>query len=383
MKIKELINKHYFLSIILTVLIFGLAGGIVGGIVGQTYLSDISANLAPFGDLNFSTGKYKDQGIIISNAKNVIVRQDAKIDETINSAGGSLVGIYKKQKAGKPGGAFALDNFYKLSDSIGQGIIITSDGWIATSLALDKIYNDCVVITNDKKIYQIDKAAADNLTKFYFIHVPARDLSVRKFALSQDIKRGGLVVAVNWQGLSWISSAAGFSQNSSLVQSSDNFSKKLALNDKIPAEFKGSVIFNLAGDVMGIVDSQGAIELASRLNGAVKSLFKSQAAARPSLGVNYLDLTRLAESGNQHGYWRKGALIYKDQKGMAVQKGGAADKAGLREGDIIVAVDNVGLDQDNDLADIIQNHLAGDTINLSIFSQGQEKQIVATLGELK
>ena len=383
MKIKELINKHYFFSIILTVLIFGLGGGIVGGIVGQAYLVDISYNLAPFSNLNFSTGKYKDQGIIISNAKNVIVQQDAKIDETVNSVGGSLAGIYRKQKTAQPGNIFALENFYKISDSVGQGFIITSDGWIITRWALDKTYNDYAVITTDKKIYPIDKAVADNLTKFYFIHVPARDLSVKKFAANQDIKRGGLVVAVNWQGLSWVSSAVGFSENSNLIQSSDNFSKKLVLNEKIPAEFKNSVIFNLAGDVLGIVDSQGAIELASRLNGAIKSLFKNQAVIRPGLGINYLDLTLLAESGNQNSYWRKGALIYKDQKGAAARKGGAGEKAGLREGDIIVAVNNVGLDQNNDLADIIQNHLAGDAINLTIFSQGQEKQAATVLGELK
>jgi len=385
--LKEFFKKHNLAIIIIMTFVLGFGGGLAGGAVARGYLIDPLFG----GNLDFSAGRYAGQGLVISNAKNVIVQQDAKIDETINSVGSSLVGIYKKKPMSvKPSGAFTLENFYKINEPSGQGFVITSDGWIVTSLALVKNYNDYVVITKEKKIYQIDKAAADSLTKFNFIHVLARDLPVRKFVEVQDIKKGSLTVSVNWLGLNLVSSISGFSESAGLIKSSDNFSKKLALNDKLPAEFKGSVVFNLAGDALGLVNESGEIEPAGHLEGAVKSLFKNKISLRPSLGINYINLGELLEmsgltvgQAGRNNYPQKGAIIYKDQKIAGVKKNSPAEISGLKEGDIIVSLDNIELNEDNDLADIVQNYSAGETISLIVSRQGQEKEVKATLTELK
>lgn len=383
MKFNEFFKKHNLLAVILIALIFGLGGGVVGEILTRVYLVDASYNFSPFGNLDFSADKYREGGIIISNAKNVIVQQDAKIDETINSVGNSLVGIYKKQKPVKPDNIFVLENFYKINEPSGQGFVITSDGWIVTDLSLTKTFNDYVVITKDKKIYQIDKVQADNLTGFNFIHVPARDLSVRKLAENKDIKRGSLAVGVNWLGLSRVSSVVGFSETSELIKSSDSFSKKLVLNDKLPLEFKGSVIFNLAGDALGLVDNHGEIEPISHLRGAAESLFNNKIVKRPSLGVNYIDLSELDQINNRDSYWQKGAIIHKDPKAVAVKKNSPAGKAGLREGDVIISINNIDLNKDSDLASIIQDHVAGDKVSLVYLREGRENEVEITLEELK
>lgn len=382
--VKEFFKKHNLAIIIIATFVFGFGGGLAGGAVARGYLIDPSLGFLPFGNLDFSTGKYAGQGLVISNAKNVIVQQDAKIDETINSVGSSLVGIYKKkQLPTKPSGVFTLENFYRINEPSGQGFVITSDGWIVTGLALVKDYNDYVVITKDKKIYQIDKVVVDNLTRFNFIHVLARDLPVRKLAEIQDIKSGSLVVGVNWLGSNLVSSVSGFSDLSGLVKSSDGFSKKIVLNDKPPAEFKGLVIFNLAGDALGLVNDAGEVEPISHLGGAIKSLFKNKTIVRPGLGINYINLAELVEIAGSNSAWQKGVIIYKDQKAVAVKKNSSAEISGLRESDIIISIDNIELNQDNDLADIIQGHLAGETISLLISRQGEEKEVEVTLMELK
>lgn len=382
--IKAFIKKHSLAIIIIATFVFGFGGGLAGGSVARGYLIDPLFGFLPFGNLDFTTSKYTGQGLIISNAKNVIVQQDAKIDETVSSVGSSLVGIYKKKAAQvKPSEVFALENFYKLNEPNGQGFVITSDGWIVTSLVLVKDYSNYVVITKDKTIYQIDKAAADSLTKFNFIHVPARDLPVRKFAEIKDIKNGSLAVSVNWLGANSVAAVSGFSDSAGLVKSSDSFSRKLVLSNKPTAEFKGAVIFNLAGDALGLVNDGGEIEPLSHLNGAVKSLFKTKTGVRSSLGVNYIDLTGLVEIAGQNSLWQKGVVIYKDQKAAAIKKNSPAEISGLREGDIIISVDNLELNKDNNLAEIIQDHLAGETVNLLISRQGQEKEVKVTLVELK
>ncbi len=380
---KEFFRKHKYIFLTAVFIILGLAGGIIGDIVAKSYFIEAPYNLSAFGNLDFSQGNFRDQGIVISNAKNVIVQEDVKTEETINSVGASLVGIYKRQKLIKPNNIFSPDNFYKISDAAGQGFIITSDGWIATIMALDKIYADYAVITKDKKIYQIDKVVSDSQTGLSFIHVAARDFPVKKFAESQDVKKGNSAVSVNWLGLSWISSVLGFKEKSGLVESSDNFSAKLVLNNDVPQEFRGSVVFNLAGDALGLVDGKGEIEPMSHLKTAVNSLFKNKIIIRPSLGVNYINLASLVAVDEQNNYWQKGVIIYKDQKGVAVKKGGPADKAGIREGDIIISVDNINLDKTNNLADIIQNYAAGDKINLVIMRDGAERDVEVILGEQK
>ncbi len=101
------------------------------------------------------------------------------------------------------------------------------------------------------------------------------------------------------------------------------------------------------------------------------------------LGVNYIDLSGLAGSLTENNYWQKGAIIYKDQRGLAVQKNSPAEKAGLREGDVIISVDNIALTKDNDLADVIQNYLAGDKLTLVYLRDGAENEVEITLVEQK
>jgi S1-C subfamily serine protease len=381
--IKNFFKKHKLVILIVSFLILGLAGGIAGSLIAKSYFIDASYNFSSLNNLDFSQGKFKDQGIVISNAKNVIVQQDVKIEETINSVDDSLVGVYKKQKVVKSNSIFSPDNFYKINDAAGQGFIITSDGWVITTLALDKVYNDYVIITKDKKIYQIDKAISDSTTGFNFIHVAARDFPVRKFAENQDIKRGNLTISVNWLGLSWVSSVLGFKEKNGLVESSDNFFTKLILNNDVPQEFRGSIIFNLAGDALGLIDAKGEIEPMAHLATVVDSLFKNKVIKRPSLGVNYISLASFVGLDERNNYWQKGAVIYKDQKGIAVKKGSSAEKAGLKEGDIIISVDNINLDEINDLADVIQSYAAGDKINLIVMRSGVEKEVEVILGEQK
>ncbi len=369
------LNKHKFLSIILIALVFGLGGGVFGSIITKLYLVNSSYDL--------SSGKYGEQGFVISNPKNVIVQQDAKIDEIVSSVSSSLVGIYKKQKPPKEGAAFSLDNYYKLSDSAGQGFIITSDGWIVTAMALDKNFINYVVITQDKKIYSIENIANDKLTGFTFLKVAGKDFSVRKLAAKSEIRPGNLTVGVNWAGLSWISSVLGYSKSEALAETSDNFSGELLLAGNMPPELAGSIIFNLAGDALGIFDAEGELEPMAHLTSAAESLFKNKSIRRPSLGFNFISFARLAALENFGVNTQKGAVIYKDQKGVAVIKNSAAEKAGLKEGDVIVSIDNLILDKNNDLADIIMSRAPGDKIVMLVERDGAEKEIEVVLGEQK
>jgi len=396
-------KKNGIILVIALAVIFGLASGVVGELIARSYL--LNYNIPFFGEISFPNGDYGAANLIIRDAKKVIVEQDTKVIETINSANNSLVGIFKKQeqpssvKLGfktqlNTAAVFNPDDYYEIDQEAGQGLIVSSDGWIITNFKLDVLAN-YVVITKDKKIYTIDKIVSDSLTPFYFMHIKARDLPVRKFASINEINNGQLALAVNWDGHSWLSRISSKQNNGQrIINFSDAFSSRFNLMEDLPKEFKESVLFNLAGDVIGLIDDQCKIEPIYHFSSAIKSLFKYKEVRRASIGINYINLSDLVKvntedllrnpalrEGRGNGE-DKGAIIYKDNKGIAVVKGSAADLAGLAEGDIIILIGSIEINKDNDLSEAIGQFLAGDKIKIVYSRNGKRQEVEVVLGEV-
>ncbi len=387
---KQKNKKNGVMLIIILAVIFGMASGVVGELIARSYL--LNYNIPFFGEISFTSGDYGGANLIIRDAKKVIVEQDTKVIETINSANNSLVGIFKKQKIKKSINGFDLSDYYQISQEVSQGLIVSSDGWIITSFLpiqtdVPSVLDDYVVITKDKKIYTIDNIVSDSLTPFYFIHIKVSDLPVRKFASINEINNGQLMLAVNWDGHSWLSRISDKQdKGQSIINFSDVFSSKVSLMENIPEEFKKSVLFNLAGDVVGLINDQGEIEPIYHFSSAIKSLFKYKEIRRASIGVNYINLSDLVkvnvEDLLQNGE-DKGAMIYKNNKGIAVVKGSAADLAGLAEGDIIILIGNIEINKDNNLSEVIQSYLAGDKVKIVYLHNGKREEVEVVLGEIK
>ena len=366
-------QNNKFIIIIILAVVFGFLSGIVGELIARVYIFENNFNIPYFGEINLSEDYNGRSNIIIRDAKKVIVEQDAKVKETVNAASMSMAGLYKKiatSTIAPPGVSkqklvlFNLDNSYRPSDKIATGFIITSDGWIISDYIpadLDikpikenkksgdinkKIYDRYVFITKDKQIYSVDNIVIDNLTNYAFWHVDAIDLPVRQFAAAGDIYNGRSVIAVNSEEWALLSTIAGQTYDGGeLVRSSDLLKHKLILGEKLNKEFFGSFLFNVGGDLTGFIDEKGNIYAITNFFKPISSLLKNQTIQRVSLGVNYIDLSDLAVIGDKQN--SRGALIYKNKKGIAVEAGSPAEKAGLKSGDIIVSIDNIELDKDN------------------------------------
>ncbi|MBI4812440.1 serine protease [Candidatus Falkowbacteria bacterium] len=384
-------KKNNILLIIILAAIFGLVGGLAGELIVGTYILGGALNMPLFGDIDFSDVSYGGSNLIIRDAKKVVVEQNDKAVETINSAAGSLAAIFKKKSSGESKGSnsFNSDDYYAAGQEVGQGLIITSDGWIITSFKPETADN-YMVMTKDKVIYAIDKMASDKLTSFNFLHVQAKDLPVKKFAGWDEIKNGQIVLAVNWDGRAVLNSIADRKKRAvDLVDSSDSFLSRISLAEDLSKEFAGSVLFNLAGDIVGLSDKE-AVEPISHLDSAIKSLLGSGEVKRPTLGINYIDLSRLARITRTNSEAavglrqnEKGAIIHQNVNGVAVIKGSPAYSAGLKEGDIILSVNNIEINEDNNLTDIIQGFQAGDKINVIYSRKGEEKEVEVELGEAR
>lgn len=412
-KIVKKKTNRILITTILVAVIFGLAGGVVGEIITRVYFLDNAFNIPFFGKIDVINGNFGRSSVIISDAKKVVVEQDVKVMETINSVSNVIVGIFKKlppAQASDPSkksllseGAmleFNMDSVYNYHQPLGQGLIITSDGWIITSFLPKEIVNSkstvvlepdilqkYVVITKDKKIYPIDKIIKDSLSSFIFMHVNVRDFPVRKLAGRDEINRGQSVVAVNWNEQGWLTFVITDEEiKKELVNFSDSLGDEIFLVSHPSDVFKGSFLFNMSGDVMALLGSDGRVLPLSNFFSAIQSTLRHKIIKRASLGIYYVNLWDIVQPDLTIELsipQDKGALIYKNTKGVAVLEEGAGFLAGLKEGDIIISVDNREIDKRNNLTEILLEYVAGENINVVYLRNNEQREVSIKLGEIE
>ncbi|HTL39723.1 MAG TPA: PDZ domain-containing protein, partial [Methylomirabilota bacterium] len=105
---------------------------------------------------------------------------------------------------------------------------------------------------------------------------------------------------------------------------------------------------------------------------------------KPFLGVRYVIVNDTIKDQNKLTV-NYGALIVGggSPSQPAVVPDSAADKAGLKEGDIILEVNGTQVDTDHSLAGLLKDYNPGDIVKMKVLSRGQTKDITVTLGESK
>jgi len=366
-----------------------LFSSVLGGVIAYSYFFNDVYNLPCFGEIEYKNGL--KPGIVIREAKKVVVEQDVKINEIINNTQTSIVGIFKKVKISSnkeslDNQKFSLKEFYYVKDRVGQGLVVTSDGWIMTTFNPyknktfneDKFLQNYVVATKDQ-IYTIDKVLVDKFGPFVFLHIDTRDLPVKSFADNDEILVGEEVIAVNYELSAWITYISYYGPNKELIKFSDENNLEIKLSNSPNKEFFGAFVFDLSGKVVAFIDSEGNIIPIDNIKNVVNSLLKYQKIKRPSLGIYYIDLQDLIRYDSNV---KKGAIIYNEGK-RAIVKDSVAQKAGLQKGDIIVSINNIYIDKFNDLSSVIQDYLAGDKITITYLRGGKENNVDIILDELK
>lgn len=385
--------------------LFGLASGLVGTILASAYILENSFKVPFFGEIKFSNDNYGTSGVVISNPRKVVVEQNAMIAEVANTAGDSIVGIFKTitsadeetdTKTQKVAKQFSVNDYYNLENELGQGLIITSDGWVLSNFVpeelklalkiktdndelISSIFENYVVITRDEKIILVDNIVYDKHLNCAFWHLVASNLPVKKFSSEKDVSSGQLAVLINWDKWIWPATILNINRQE-LVYSSDEYLKEITFSQVPESHFFGSFVFDLNGNLLAMVNNEGKVKLINNYLPAIDSLLRNKEILRASLGVYYTDLADFIGADNTVG---KGALISKGSSGVAVVKDSPAYLVGLKEGDIITAIDGTELDEDVSLNDIIDQHQVGDKITLEYLRDGEKNSVVLMLDELE
>ena len=156
----------------------------------------------------------------------------------------------------------------------------------------------------------------------------------------------------------------------------------------INAGNSGGPLLNLKGEVIGIntAMAQGAeaIGFAIPINRAkrgIKQVLQGNKIVYPFLGVRYVLINERIKEENKLSV-DYGAWVKKGSSGeSAVTKNSAADKAGIKAGDIILEFNGQKITQDNSMAKIITNSNPGDKVTLEVLRGGEELSIDVILGE--
>ena len=152
----------------------------------------------------------------------------------------------------------------------------------------------------------------------------------------------------------------------------------------------GGPLFDLSGEVVGIntlidrTPSSASGDQAQGIGFAIPSdkakqvalaLLSSGTVVHPYLGVEYLSIDGQLQALSKLPV-DQGALVKK------VTAGSPADKAGLKQGDIIVALGGQNVDTDNTLFGLLSRHNVGDKLKLAVIRAGGAHETVeVTLGQ--
>jgi S1-C subfamily serine protease len=152
----------------------------------------------------------------------------------------------------------------------------------------------------------------------------------------------------------------------------------------------GGPLANVAGQVIGmntaIAGNAQNIGFAIPVNdvkGLIEQIIDTGKFARPYLGVHYVSLT--ADIASQYELSREqGAFIYptQDPSNPSVVPDSPAAKAGLKENDVIVAVNGQSVDQTHSLTSRLAQYRPGDAVKLTVIRGKQTLQVTATLGAM-
>ena len=147
----------------------------------------------------------------------------------------------------------------------------------------------------------------------------------------------------------------------------------------------GGPLVNAAGEVIGIntatsasAENMGFAIPISSVKGMLAQLTESGKAERTYLGVYATEITPEAAKAYNLPV-NSGAYLYSPSSYSAIVKGSPADKAGLKEKDIVTKVNDTAVGAAGSLTNLLGEYKPGDTVQLTVIRDGKEIAVKVTL----
>lgn len=385
-------GKRFFSNVFVS-----LIGGVVGGAAVWYAMS---------------TGVLPQVGTVTSTSGTTTVTAERQVEETsattevVTAASDSVVSIVvtkEYERVQRGGGNFGGSFFQPFFDDQGQaesvveeveiasgtGFVVTEDGLIVTNRhVVSESGSTYTIVFPNGDTYEAEVLDRDLTTDLALLQIEAEGLTPLALADSDEIVVGQSVIAIG-NTLGEYSNTVTKGVISGLSRDlGGQYSGLIQTDAAINSGNSGGPLLNLDGEVIGIntaVDRSGeGIGFAIPINdakSAIESVKEHGRIIRAGLGVRYIEITAEIAELNDLPY-DYGAYIRGDARQFGVVVGGAADKAGINEGDIILEVDGTKVDDENPLSQLLKGKQVGEQVTLKVYQNAEENEVTVTLEEL-
>lgn len=297
-------------------------------------------------------------------------------------------------------------NQTQTTQAAGTGFIISSDGLIVTNrhvvpagtTSVSVTLSDGTTFDNVQVVGRTADSSSQDVAFLKIGDLKGKTLTPVTLGDSSQMQVGDRVIAIGnalgqFQNTVTEGILSGFGRDvtagdQSGAQSNENLTDLFQTDAAINEGNSGGPLVNINGEVIGIntaiasgAQNIGFAQPINDLKGLISSILNGGKLEQPYLGVRYVSLTNdLAQQYNLKV--TRGAYITSGNGQQAVVSGSPADKAGLKEGDVITKVNNITIDQNNSLTAALSRFKVGDKVTLTIVRDGKTITKDVILGNL-
>lgn len=271
---------------------------------------------------------------------------------------------------------------------LGSGVIVTADGYILTNNHVIDEADQIRVELPDRRVFEATLVGADPASDLAVLKIDAKSLPVVRIGDSERARVGDVVLAVgNPLGVGQTVTAGIVSAKGRRTGVGDgSFEDFLQTDAPINQGNSGGALVNLRGELVGINSqilspSGGNIGVgfaipSNMAQNVMNQLIEHGRVRRAKLGVTAQTITGdMAQSLGLSSV--SGALV------SDVEDGSPADRAGLRQGDVIMALNGQAVADSNALRNEVAGTQPGSTVDVEILRDGRTQTVKATLAELR
>ncbi len=284
------------------------------------------------------------------------------------------------------GPQFQIPQGEQIEHAEGSGFIVSSDGVILTNAHVVEGAQDVTVKLTDRREFKAKVIGTDHQTDIAVLKINAKNLPTVKIGDPNATRVGEPVLAIGSPYGFMNTATAGIVSAKSRSLPDDTYVPFIQTDAAVNPGNSGGPLFNDRGEVIGInsqifTESGGyqGLSFAIPIDVATKvqaQLMQYGKVTRGRLGVTIQEVNQaLADSfglKTPHG-----ALV------SAVEKGSPAERAGLKPGDVIVALNGKPINRSSDLPARVADLKPGTSAQVEIIRKGEKKSVTVTVGEMK
>ena len=272
-----------------------------------------------------------------------------------------------------------------------RSVIITEDGYILTNnhvvssgssssyYQVSQATDIVVTLYNDETEYKATIVGTDEQTDLAVLKIDKTGLTAAELGDSSKVKVGEFAMAIG-NPLNMPSTVTtGIISATSRKLTSDNVTYTVIQTDAaINSGNSGGALINAEGKVIGIntlkLSGSGieGIGFAIPINDTVsvyQELITNGKVSRPSIGITGRDLDETTAKANN---LPEGVYV------ISVEEFSAAEKAGIKTGDVIVGIDDKEVKTMTELNNQKNTHKVGDEVKIKLIRDGKEQEVTVT-----